>query len=293
MRTVISCSRRTDVPAFYMRWLLSCLEKGTAEVVNPVTHKPHEVDIRPGSVHTIVLWSKNFGPFLKNRDAFRDYRLYFQFTINEGGEIEPNVIDTGRRLDQLRELGRIYGPERINWRFDPVTFWDGGNRNNIGRFEEIAEAVAKTGVRRCTISFTQWYAKVKKRMESVGLAWYDPPLERKLEIVSRIAEYCDRLGTEVRACCNDYLLDVPGIGKASCIDGPLLAELAGEPCSSARDRSQRDECRCTKSYDIGSYTQVCYHSCVYCYANPAMGRHWGKGIERLRKRSAESGRSGR
>ncbi|MCK4557835.1 MAG: DUF1848 family protein [Candidatus Aminicenantes bacterium] len=31
---------------------------------------------------------------------------------------------------------------------------------------------------------------------------------------------------------------------------------------------QRAECRCTESIDIGSYTQSCPHSCLYCYANP-------------------------
>lgn len=284
MRTVISCSRRTDIPAFYMRWLIDCLGDGAAEVANPITRLAQTVDLRSESVHTIVLWSKNFGPFLRKRRALEGYRLYFQFTINEGGEIEPNVIDIERRLEQLRELARVYGPERINWRFDPITFWEGGRRNNIGRFEQIAGEVAKTGVQRCTISFTQWYAKVRRRMESVGLEGFDPPLERKLEIASRIAGYCSNLGLCVRACCNDYLLGVPSIAKASCIDGRLLAELAGEPCSTARDRSQRKECGCTQSRDIGSYEQVCYHSCVYCYANPAMGRHWEKGIERLRKR---------
>lgn len=284
MRTVISCSRRTDIPTFYLRWLLEALQRGTAEVENPITHQTHGVDLRPQSVHTLVLWSKNFGPFLRRSEAFAGRHLYFQFTINEGGEIEPNVIGIEPRLLQLRGLARRFGPERISWRFDPITFWDDGRKHNLSHFERIAEEVAKTGVRRCTISFTQWYAKVRRRMESVGLEAYDPPVERKREIAAGIADHCARLGIATYACCNDYLLGIPNVVKSRCIDGHLLAELAGEPCSTARDRSQRAECGCTQSRDIGSYSQLCYHSCVYCYANPAMGRHWEKGIARYRRK---------
>jgi DNA repair photolyase len=64
---------------------------------------------------------------------------------------------------------------------------------------------------------------------------------------------------------------VPGIRPSACINGRLLQELHpnGAPVSVRKDRTQRRECRCTESVDIGSYTQTCPHSCVYCYANPA------------------------
>jgi hypothetical protein len=34
-RIVISASRRTDIPAFYMKWFMKQIEKGIFEITNP------------------------------------------------------------------------------------------------------------------------------------------------------------------------------------------------------------------------------------------------------------------
>ena len=63
-KIVISASRRTDIPAFYMPWFMEQIDRGFFEVVNPFNQHVSVVPATPDRVHTIVFWSKNFGPFI-------------------------------------------------------------------------------------------------------------------------------------------------------------------------------------------------------------------------------------
>jgi hypothetical protein len=100
---VISASRRTDIPAFFMPWFMEGIARGEFEVTNPYNRRVTRVAAAAPPVHTIVFWSKNFGPFLEGNYGGRlqamGYHLYFQFTINsENRVLEPNLpgLDRGR-----------------------------------------------------------------------------------------------------------------------------------------------------------------------------------------------------
>jgi hypothetical protein len=62
---ILSASRRTDIPAFYMPWFMEQLSKGFFKVVNPFNQRVSVVPGTPPAIHTVVFWSKNFGPLLK------------------------------------------------------------------------------------------------------------------------------------------------------------------------------------------------------------------------------------
>ena len=70
-KIIISASRRTDIPAFYSDWLIERLNSGFVEVTNPYNHTVYSVPLSPESVHSIVLWSKDFAPLLKKMDAVK------------------------------------------------------------------------------------------------------------------------------------------------------------------------------------------------------------------------------
>lgn len=270
MRTVVSASRRTDIPGFYMRWLEYHLRQGHVDVRNPVVKdKTYRVSLRPEVTHTIVLWSKNFRPFLDS-PVSRDpaYNWYFNFSLVDCPEWERGVPPLEERLQQARELVARWSAGHINWRFDPIVFWDGGRRNNLGAFPFLCDFMAGLGVTRCTFSFVTWYNKVKRRDACQSLDYYDPPLSQKLDILSEWSAYARPRGITLESCCHNELLAAEGVIQGRCIHSPLLSRLAGEPCSQARDASQRPDCGCTKSSDIGSYTMPCPHQCLYCYAKP-------------------------
>jgi hypothetical protein len=57
------------------------------EVINPFNRKVKTVAVSPGQVHTMVFWSKDFGPFLEKHccgERLQDmgYHLFFNFTVN-------------------------------------------------------------------------------------------------------------------------------------------------------------------------------------------------------------------
>ena len=104
MKQVISASRRTDIPAWYLDRLIGFVHQGYAVVANPFSGKTSRVDLSPDHVHTLVLWSKNFGLFLQKMEQFKEYQLYFLFTINDLPDYEPSLPPLSERIGQLHEL---------------------------------------------------------------------------------------------------------------------------------------------------------------------------------------------
>jgi len=278
MKKVISASRRTDLVAFFTGWLASVLQKKKAHVIGP-SKKIYEVDLDPNKVHTLVLWSKNFSSLLENKegllDAVKKYeQLYFHFSITgEGGSpIEPGVPPPEYAVSQLDPLIELAGsPERISVRFDPVIFWyeEKLKKTNLYFFEKLSEELSLRGLQRVQFSFAQWYRKAKARAERRGFNFYDPPEEKKCEYTRYLSGIAAQKSIELYICSQDRYSKSAGIKPSACIDGILLEKLhpKHEPVSTKKDKSQRKECRCTESVDIGSYKQSCPHACVYCYAS--------------------------
>jgi hypothetical protein len=279
VRKVISASRRTDLVAFFPGWLAEAVQKERAVFLAP-SGRPSVVDLSPASVHTFVLWSKNFQNLIDNRDGLRDGlgrydQLTFHFTITGlgGAPVEKEVPPAEAALGQLEPLLEIAGdPRRISLRFDPVIYWTENNetRSNLAFFDGLAGKAASLGIRDIRFSFAQWYGKSRRRAERAGFAFVDPPLEAKRIDARYLAGIAGRHGLNLFCCSQDFLADIPGIRPSACIDGRRLSGChpEGLPAAVGKDRTQRRECRCTVSIDIGSYTQTCPHSCIYCYANP-------------------------
>jgi hypothetical protein len=279
---VVSASRRTDIPAFFMPWFMQGIERGEFEVIHPYHHRRMRVPARPSCVHTIVFWSKDFGPFLKGNYGRclteMGYHLFFQFTINpEDRILEPNVTDLSQRLEQLRQLCGLYGPRAVNWRLDPICFYrwkDDKIRDNLQDVDRIAETAAAAGIRRCTTSFMDSYAKINRRLaRRPGFAFADTPREKKQQVLVDLERQLAAKQLQLFTCCESHLLEgLPAsstVRAGACIPNDLLMDLYGGRLSLKRDRGQRVQagCGCRVSVDVGSYhLHACRHDCLYCYA---------------------------
>ncbi|PNT90361.1 DUF1848 domain-containing protein [Clostridium thermosuccinogenes] len=277
MLEIISCSRRTDIPAFYYDWLQECLKNKYVMVKNPYNKSTYMVDLSPGRVHSICLWSKSFANVLKNPGYLSLYSLYFQFTITGYSKfLEPNVIDTNDAVRQMEQLVLKYSPNQINWRFDPIILSirgeneptpDNFERARLKVFEALCRDISSFGVNRCTISFLCLYKKVEQRMKESKFTCLIPSQQQQMEFVSQLVEIADKYGVTIYTCTSPIIEGVPGVRKGHCIDGAYLEALFGKRASHAKDAGQRKECGCTRSRDIGAYSgQSCGHGCLYCYA---------------------------
>jgi DNA repair photolyase len=282
---VISASRRTDIPAFYLDWFMDRVESGYFEAINPYSRKVSIVSVTPEMVHSIVFWSKNFGPFL-SRDIGeqlqkKGFHLFFNFTINsDSPRLEPLVPVLSERLRQLENLSNRFDSRAINWRFDPVCFYKinkGSIKNNLQDFDRIAAKAAQCGISRCITSFMDDYSKIRKRVKSItGFSFIYPSPDKKMGILQEMKKKLRRDNIRLYTCCEKELLDrLPanaGIESSACVPNDLLVELYGGNLSVKTDHGQRIKkgCGCKVSIDIGSYPlHPCYHSCLFCYANPA------------------------
>jgi len=284
-KIVISASRRTDIPAFYMDWFMTQREQGVFEVVNPFNRRVTRVPATTDAVHTLVFWSKNFGPFLTGNYGEilieKGYHLYFSFTINSTDALlEPSLPDLEERLRQLEILSQRFGAACIDWRFDPICFYqtaDGNSRDNLHNFSTISDVAARSGVKRCITSFMDPYRKIQTRIKPLtGFSFIDPPLEDKLEILLALNRDAGKRGIQLHLCCEKPLLEAlpkeAGIQQSACVPNHRIQALYGGNISLARDQGQRIHagCGCRVSVDIGSYhLHPCYHNCLFCYANPA------------------------
>ena len=277
---IISVSRRTDVPAFYMKQLIKHLETGYIDVPNPrFPNNVSRVSLSPEDVKGLVWWSKDYSKWIKkyeeNKELFDKYKHVFNFTINGYDKLEKGVASSlDERLEQLKYLSEHFGIESIKYRFDPIVFYKKENSdkeyNNLKNFEYIMQHLHEFGIKACQFAFCLHYKNVVDRMKKRGKTLVKLSLERKQEILDRLIEICDKNDVELYSCCSSELLGYKDkIKQSSCVDKEQIELLIdGKLKIRRKDYGQRKECGCVQSRDIGTYDMKCGHSCDYCYANP-------------------------
>jgi len=279
---IISCSRRTDIPAYLMDWLIERIKLGFVDVVNPFNKKQiSRVSLTPEDVKCWVFWSKNFENFIKcyksHESIFDSYKgYYFQFTINSPSELENNIrVSLEERFKQLKWLIHRFGVISINYRYDPIILYKNKGsdtiKSNLDNFEYIIESISYQGVKEMTFSFATIYSKVLKRMMKRGKIPLNPTFKKKKEIIKKLKIICTKNDIKMLACCQPDLLQIEGIEQAHCIDAIKIEKIINGKIPKIRDTGQRDGCGCFKSKDIGGYSGIfrCKHNCDYCYASPS------------------------
>ncbi len=270
MKKIISVSRRTDIPAFYGPWFVRRLEEGYAGWQNPYGGQKIRTSLKPEDVRAFVFWSKNYRPFLSELKIIKERNIPVMFNYTITGlphKFECNLVMQDDAIDSLKEISRIYSPEHINWRYDPIVISSiTDEAYHIETFQRLAERL-NGYVKRCYFSFAIMYGKVERNFKQFELAnkikFSDLGEQERIILANKLTDIAGKNGIEMLTCCGDYLIN-DRIKKAHCIDGDIFAKLYPDFIRGS-DKPTRKECGCTESTDIGKY-DTCPHGCIYCYA---------------------------
>ena len=264
---ILSVSRRTDIPCYYSDWFYNRIKEGFVYVRNPMNdHQISRISLSPKVVDCIVFWTKNPEKMLARMDELAAYQYYFQFTLTGyGTDMEPNVPHKKNHMIQVfRQLSGKIGADRVVWRYDPIIFSDIYTpAYHLRAFRQLAEAL-QGYTQKCIISFVDIYARNRTRMDTLHLQ--EPGSTEFHFFLSEISRIAADHQMELATCAEKADLEAYGIKHNSCIDKDMIEKILDCRIQVDRDKSQRLECGCIESIDIGTYN-TCLNGCIYCYAN--------------------------
>jgi len=277
---IISVSRATDIPAFYMDWFLHRFHEGSILWKNPYRQNRKQ-RVFFDKTRAAVFWTKDPGALLEQVDDIDTLGLhwYVQITLNDyeslGYELRVPALEN--RIHSFQELSRRLGKERVVWRFDPLLLSNTLPLNALSDRIEKLFALLGPYCDRMVFSYIDitGYRGVTRNMKQYGLtAVREFSPEEKLQIAGVLQHCGEKYRTLVMACCQDLDLSGYGIVPGRCVDDRLFRKIAvGDPefigwldHGARKDTGQRSHCTCIISKDVGEYS-TCLHQCRYCYAN--------------------------
>ncbi|HBY9737796.1 DUF1848 domain-containing protein [Klebsiella pneumoniae] len=262
---IISASRRTDIPAFYMKWFLKKLKDESVNIRNPFNKKQEKViSLARDDIDFIVFWTRDARALLKNINELDSYNIpyYVNYTVTGyGREVEVNARELDESIQTIIRLSEKIGKSRVVWRYDPIIISDRINyewhENNFLRI--LSET--KDYINKIIVSIIDEYKKNKKNLLDIGVLSPTENINEYHMVVKMIAEHCQTRKVLVQSC-SEELIPNEIIPAGACIDPSIIY---GNMITSRKDHGQRRCCKCYPSTDIGEYN-TCFYGCKYCYA---------------------------
>lgn len=256
---IISASRRTDIPSLHTKWFLNRLKEEYVITQNPISKNNfYKIPLNKNIVDIIVFWSKN--PNIDFLKEVRDlgYEFYLHFTITPYNKnIEKNIPDKNLLIKNFQIISKLFGKEKIIWRYDPIILNDDFDANyHINNFKNFADSL-NGYTDECIFSFVQIYSKIKNNIKNINY-------NDKIILIENIKEISEKNNIKLKSCSQDF--DNITIEKSACIDKERIQKILGYSIKEKKDKSQRKLCNCIESIDIGIYN-TCTNGCIYCYAN--------------------------
>ena len=200
---IVSASRETDLPRFYVEWLLNRLRDGWCAWKNPFNGEIRKVSF--DKTRLIVFWSKNPKPLLDRLDEVESLghrQYYFQFSLNDyvAEGFEPNVPGVKERVDTFRRLAERIGKERVVWRFDPLLLTDKISIDVLLNRIAVIGRQLKDYTEKLVFSFIDIasYRKVQKNLAGLGCREFSSEEQRCF--AEGLSKLNGELGLELATC---------------------------------------------------------------------------------------------
>ena len=251
------------------------IQAGYCTVPNPFNRKQVSyVSLKPEDVEVIVFWTRNPAPLLDHIEELDQlgYYSYFQYTLMDN----PRAIDQKTpglevAIRTFKKLSERVGAERVIWRYDPIVLTEQtGVYFHIETYQKIAEQL-RGFTQRSVISVVDIYRKASKRLrdlqqQGMEVIQYDGnPSKNFDKMMISLSRLAVENQMEIQSCSEEFDLSSYGIKAGKCIDDDYIYQIFGIEVKQKKDPSQRAECGCVVSKDIGMY-DTCLFGCQYCYA---------------------------
>ena len=266
---IINTGQRTDIPAFYAEWFANRLREGFVCVRNP--YNPSQVSryrLDPTVVDVIGFCTKNPAPMFPYMDLLKDYGQYWFMTITPyGRDMEPNVPDKHRLLEDFKRLSEQVGVNAIGWRYDPILLSERyTTAYHLRAFETMASAL-EGYTQTAVISFIDLYPKVRRNFPEAR----EVRAEERIRLGKALIEIASAHGMIVKPCAEGDELAPYGADCGGCMRLGDYEKAIGKKLIAPKRKGARAECACYLACDIGAYN-TCKHLCRYCYANAEPAR---------------------
>lgn len=278
---IINTGCRTDIPAFYSKWLINRIREGYVLVRNPYyKSQVTKYSLSPNVVDCLAFCTKNPEPMLQYLNELDIYKQYWFVTITPyGKDIEPVVPDKKRVIESFKKLSEHIGINSIGWRYDPIFIGNGFDaKKHIESFEKMAKQL-KGYTHNCTISFLDLYEKVKRNAPDIR----PPTKEEQIEIAKAFSRIGKLNNMTIHSCCEKTYLSEYGLKCNGCMSQEIIENSINCSLNPPKRKNLREDCNCLMGNDIGAYN-TCGHLCKYCYANANKGLV----IENMKKHNEKS-----
>jgi len=261
---IINTGCRTDIPAYFSEWFFNRIKEGYVYVRNPYyQNQVTNYKLTPDVVDCLSFCTKNPGPMLNRIHEIDKFNQFWFVTITPyGKEIEPNVPDKEKIMEDFKKLSDIIGAEKIGWRYDPIFITDKYTlKIHIDNFEKMASELSGY-THDCIISFIDLYEKTKRNFPGVKVVVE----EERYAIAKEFVRIGKKYDIKIKTCVEGQELSKFDVDCSGCVTKPVIEKAIGVSLKIPQKKSTRGGCNCLLGSDIGAYN-TCGHGCVYCYAN--------------------------
>lgn len=223
---VVSASRSTDIPAFYLDWFFHRLEKGYSAWTNPFNGVKSYVGY--ADTKFIVFWSKNPRPLLKYLDTLKDKGIgcYIQYTLNdyEDEGFEKGVPPLSERIETFKLIVERLEKGAVVWRFDPLILTDKIDIEKlIKKIEHIGNQL-RGYTEKLVFSFAdiESYKKVRKNLQKSNVNYFEWTQPQMIEFTKRLVELNKSKGWNFSLATCGEAADLEGVEHNHCVDDKLM-----------------------------------------------------------------------
>lgn len=256
---ILNISGRTDIVAFYTKWLMNRYKEGFVDVRNPFY--PKLVNrIYFDDVELIVFCSKNPKPIIPYLKDIKQ-KIIFHVTLTPyKDDIEPSVPDKSLIITSIKEISKIIGKDNIYVRYDPIFINDKYtllyHEKAFNKMCHLLNGYTSNII----ISFLDEYKNTKNNRHILK---YKRLTESDYEFIGKkFYKIANENNMTIRTCFEKKNLVEYGFLNEPCVSKEYAFKLTGKKYKKWTAR----KCGCVQMIDIGAYNS-CKHLCKYCYAN--------------------------